>query len=322
MSESIVLERPLLPASGISSAGLKRRRVYIFPTRQGFLFAFTLVVMLLGAVNYTNSMAYLLTFLLASLFMVSMLHTFRNLRGLIIKLADAEPVFAGEAARFPMLFDNRSGYDRLALTVRPHPKRRDRGSGAVTALALDVRGGDLERVELEVIAARRGLFQLDRLLLSSTFPLGLFRAWSYLDTGPSCLVYPRPAGAAPLPPPQESESEHDTGQRAGTDDFTGFRTYRPGDSIRRIDWKALAREQGLLVKRFAGAGTRKLELRWTAVHPGADPEARLSQLCRWVLEAERLGIHYAVEIPGARVEHGLGTPHKNACLELLARYGA
>ena len=320
MAESIVLERALPSAIGAGPA-LTRRRVYIFFTRQGLLFAATLLVMLLGSVNYTNSMAYLLTFLLASLVLVCMLHTYRNLRGLVIKLADPEPVFAGETAGFPLLFDNRSGYDRPALHLRVHPARGRRKPSATAEIQFDLLAGELRGIDLEVSAPKRGLLKLDRLLLRTGFPLGLLRAWSYLDTAPVCVVYPRPSGSAALPPEEGMESAQLIGRHAGADDFTGSRPYRPGDSIRTIDWKAMAREQGVLVKRFAGAGARKLTLRWNAVAPGAETEMRLSQLCRWVLEAEKLGFQYALEIPDARVDHGCGAEHQRTCLERLANYG-
>ena len=320
MAESIVLERALFPAAGAGPAPV-RRRVYIFFSRQGLLFALTLIVMLLGAVNYTNNMAYLLTFLLTSLLLVCMLHTYRNLRGLLIKPATPEPVFAGGTARFPLLFDNRAGYDRPGLNVRPYPRRRGWRTDPESGIRFDVRAGELRNIEVEASANKRGPLVLDRLLLSTRYPLGLLQAWSYLDTAPVCLVYPRPAGSAPLPPVEGMESAQLIGRHAGTDDFTGFRAYRPGDSTRNIDWKALAREQGLLVKRFAGAGARKLVLRWDEATPGLGTEARLSQLCRWVLEAEKLGFHYALELPGARIDHGHGTDHQRRCLEQLAKYG-
>ena len=80
MTDTVVLEK--LPASrGSVSAGssdYKRRRIYIFATRQGMFFTFLLLVMLVLAINYSNSMAYVMTFLLGSLLMISMLHTYRN----------------------------------------------------------------------------------------------------------------------------------------------------------------------------------------------------------------------------------------------------
>lgn len=317
MAGAVVLEHPLASATGGAYKNLKRQRVYIFPTRQGFLFGVLLVVMLLGAVNYTNSMAYLLTFLLGSVFMVCMLHTYRNLRGLIVKAADAEPVFAGEVAAFPLLFDNRPGYERIGLQARVRSARRD----AANSIDVDLAAGELHRTLAKAEVARRGLFTLDRLLFETRFPLGLFRAWAYLDDAPRCIVYPRPEGSLPLPETQEFESENQTGRRPGTDDFTGFRAYRAGDSMRSIDWKAFARERGLLAKRFSGAGARRLVLRWDATPARAGTEARLSQLCRWVLDAERQGLQYALDIPGRFVDHGSGPGHRNVCLEALASSG-
>lgn len=321
MAASIVLERLLLPP-GATAAEFTRRRVYIFMTRQGLLFGLTIAVMLLGAVNYTNSMAYILTFLLASLYMVCMLHSYRNLRGLVLRLGDAEPVFAGEAARFPLLFDNRAGSARVALGLRVHPSRaRRRRGAAVTGPAFDLGAGELRREYFELTAPRRGRYRLEQLLLESTWPLGIFRAWSYLDTAPEVLVYPRPAGTLPLPESEAAEAQDLAGRRPGTDDFAGFRAWRAGDSIRSIDWKALARERGLLVKRFTGAGSRRIRLRWDLAGTRAGDEQRLAQLCRWVLDADRGGMSYALELPGTVLEYDRGPAHRRRCLDLLAAHG-
>jgi uncharacterized protein (DUF58 family) len=317
MPNAIVLERLPAPAPDPT---MVRRRVYIFFTRPGLLFLITLVVMLLGAVNYTNSMAYLLTFLLGSLLLVCILHTHRNLRGLVVRIADAEPVFAGEVARFPLLFDNRAGGTRIALRIRERARKRRRNDDI--PLELDVPEGELSRALFEVKTTRRGVFRLPTLVLDSHWPLGLVRAWSYLDAAAECLVWPRPAGARPLPPAETSDMEQIAGAKSGTDDFSGFRAYQPGDSTRRIDWKALAREQGLLVKRFSGAGSRRITLRWALAGPEQGVEACLSQLCRWVLDADAEGLLYALEIPGARVPHGTGAAHRTACLAVLARFGS
>jgi uncharacterized protein (DUF58 family) len=287
------------------------------------MFVLLLMVMLLGAVNYVNSMAYLMTFLLGSLFMVCMLHTYRNLRGLVVRCSDADPVFAGEQARFPLLFDNRGGAERPALQVRtttPRSTRAKRERAAAVSVELSLVANQPGRRVLEVPAPQRGILHLDRLIVETRYPLGLFRAWSYLD-GPSGTVYPRPGGTHALPPSQEIESDSDAGRRPGSDDFSGFAAYRAGDSIRRIDWRALAREQGLLVKRFSGSGGRSLVLFWGLLPDAMPVEARLAQLCRWVLEAERQGFHYALELPGTGIDAGAGADHRRVCLEALAHYG-
>lgn len=320
MTESIILEQQ--PGRSGERSSTARRRLYIFPTQYGLIYAVMLAVMLMGAVNYTNSMAYMLTFMLGSLFLVGMLHTYRNLRGLIISTGDARPVFAGETAEFPVVFDNRTGPRRTSLHVHPWPrgrKPRHFRSHGIEFTRIDP--GQMYRDTLPVAAAARGRLQPGRLRIHSAWPLGLFRAWSYMDCRSVCIVYPRPAGATGLPIPLEDASRDQTGTQAGTDDFTGFRPYRPGDSIRNIDWKVLAREQGLLVRKFRGTGARRLVIDWHQAAHLVDTEARLSQLALWIIEAERQGLRYGLSLPGTEIEADHGDAHRHRCLLRLAIYG-
>ena len=73
---------------------LDRSRIFILPSSTGLLFAMVLLVMLLGAINYANNMGYMFTFLLGSMALVSVLHSYRNLARLQFTAARAVPVFA------------------------------------------------------------------------------------------------------------------------------------------------------------------------------------------------------------------------------------
>ncbi len=325
MADYVVLERQPKLSDGLFPRRLNftRQRVYIFLTRQGLIFLVMQIVMLLGAVNYNNSMSYILTFLLSSLYMVCMLHTYRNLRGLILSTPATRPIFAGETALFPLLVDNRTGQSRISLDIVPYPKHRNKEQPAnpVNAtLTVNVAAGELQGNKLPVPTYKRGIKHLGRIRISSTYPLGLFRAWAYVETGQSCTVYPKPEGKTQLPIFSLHDSEEQLGAGTGTDDFTGFKPYRPGDSIRKIDWKALAREQGLLVKRFSGSGTNKLVIHWDHCSHLHNTEQRLSQLCLWVIEAERQGFHYSLDIPGSYISLGNSESHKHQCLRSLATY--
>jgi len=326
MSESIVLERLLSPARGDHAAvsSLIRQRVYILPTRPGLLLCIAIFTMLLGAVNYNNSMAYILTFLLGSVFMVCMLHTYRNLAGLIISGAVAKPVFAGETAAFPLIIDNRDGQIRSAVKLVCHPTHKAKRilQQDYQASWINLQANQWQQVNIPVPTIKRGLLPLERVIISSCFPLGLFRAWSYIHLDEHCVVYPKPVGIDPFPTPVSAQEEGQEGMKSGTDDFAGFRQYHPGDSIRNIAWKALAREQPLLVKRFSGDGGHTLILSWKDVGHLPKIELRLSQLCRWILLAENQGWNYGLEIPGFQAGPARGTPHKNRCLEALARFGS
>jgi uncharacterized protein (DUF58 family) len=326
MPTQVVLERPPLdPAGriGFQTKHFKRQRVYIFPTIQGWLYALMLIVMLLGAINYNNSMAFMLCFLLASLGLVCMLHTYRNLAGLIITYSKPKAVFASQPALFPIQLDNRLGQERFSIKLeqREPAKILFRKRKEKHQISIAIEAGKQSTSYYPVQSSNRGILSAGRLKISTNFPLGIFTAWSYFEPEYDCLIYPAPNGQKQLPLNRLHEDDADYGSQSGTDDFAGFRKYRPGDPINSIAWKAFAREQGLFVKQFSGKGSQTLILDWESVSHISDIESRLSQLCYWILLADKTSIHYGLEIPKVKIEPGHGTHHKELCLETLARYG-
>jgi uncharacterized protein (DUF58 family) len=91
--------------------------------------------------------------------------------------------------------------------------------------------------------------------------------------------------------------------------------------LRHINWKAYAREAGLLVKQF---GTTRAPELWISWHSTTerDTESRLSQLCRWLLDADAAGLAYGLQMPGLRIEPARGEAHRRHCLEILALHGS
>jgi len=325
---NITLTERLLPPSYLSKSSdtiqLNRRRIYILPTKQGIVFTVLLLTMLLGSINYNNSMAFILTFLLCSMFFVAMLHTFRNLAGLNISAARPEPVFAGNFALFPIIINNREGQTRPAINIVNHPKHKGfwRFSSISNQIILVSIDADMtERAMLPVLTHVRGLLPLERIMIYTYFPLGLFRAWSYINIDQYCIVYPKPAGTLALPLSHTEDSTGPYGAQSGSDDFAGFRSYQPGDSIRKIAWKIFAREQGLLIKKFNGNAINEVILQWDDVLHLNTIEERLSQLCRWIIEAEKKNVVYSLKLPNKTIETGIGLAHQRHCLESLARFG-
>jgi uncharacterized protein (DUF58 family) len=289
---------------------LDRRRVYVLPTRAGVLFAFVLLAMLLGAINYNNSLAYALTFLLASLTVVSILHTFRNLHGLTFHAGHPPSLFAHSTARFPLGIEN-SRAARFAITLQ---------WGEADSLVVDVPADEMEWIELHCLSDRRGWLPLPRITVTTSYPLGLFRAWGYLHLTARALVYPAPAAEQPLPRTEVEGSGSGGDLGRGSDDFALLRPYHAGDSLRHVHWKAFAREQGLVVKQFGATRAPELWLTWESAGE-RDTEARLSRLCRWVLQAEAAGIAYGLLLPTLRIEPAQGEAQRRRALEALALYG-
>jgi uncharacterized protein (DUF58 family) len=171
-----------------------------------------------------------------------------------------------------------------------------------------------------VKAEKRGWLQLERVTVDTRFPLGVMRAWSYVQPDVRALVYPRP-DSAPLPP---AHSDADTGDAvssgAGTDDFAGLRPYQASDSPHHVAWKSSARSELLLTKLFAGRTASELWFDWDSLPAGMLTEARLSRLARWVVLAEERGLRYGLALPGIKVPLGDGFPHRDRCLKELALY--
>jgi uncharacterized protein (DUF58 family) len=303
------LARRIPPASRIQ---LDHRRIFILPTRTGLMYALMLVLMLLAAINYQNSLAYGLTFLLLSVGLLAILHTYRNVSGLVLSAGVARSVFVGEAVQLRLRLES-AGDAHQALGL---------GWDAAHLQKYDVGADGLTDVELTLPAQTRGWLRAPRLRVESVYPLGILRAWSWLDLEQSALIYPRPlAGAMPMLKGVQPHAE-DAGvatQSAGVDDYQGLRPYQPGDNRRRLHWKAYSRGQGLLVKDFTDLSGHDLCLDFMAL--GGDIEERLSRLCYWVLELSQRRQPFALRLPGFLSAVDSSEAHREACLRALALYG-
>ena len=307
--------RPPKPESG--PVRLNARRLYILPTQSGLVFALLLLGLLVGAINYGLSLAYLFTFWFAGLAVTGILHTQRNLSGLLLRAKTSVPVFAGEDARLLVEADNPTRLQRFRVGLT-HPL------GASDESEIPAQGKvDLA---LSLQQTHRGWHTLGRFSVYSRYPFGLFRCWSVLDlthsdsTPLGVLVYPAPAREAIPLPASESADNNDEFSLSEGDDFAGIRAYQAGDPPRRIAWKAAARSQHLLTKQFSGQRGSKLRLDWSRT-PEKDTEARLSRLTRWALDAHAAGLAFELALPGRTVAMGSGEAHLRLCLEALARFG-
>ncbi len=320
------LFRPKIESGAIT---LTQRRIFILPTRQGLALGFVLVLMLLGDINYNLSLGYVLTFLLAMMAVMSMLHAFRNLAHLEIRAGRADAVFSGETARFLLHFNNRSRLPRYQLVLRGGNGEavgnlaasslrglRDSDGGTV---CFDAPARQDSEVAFRLPATQRGWLELGRLTLYTEFPLGLFHTWSYLHFDTRCLVYPKPMNDAPLPPGNAPDG---AGKRsiAGDDDFAGLRNYVPGDALPRIAWKAFAREQGLQVKQFSTQAGDELWLDFSGA-PDRSDEDKLARMARWVLDAEAQGLRYGLRLPDGELPADNGSAQRDECLRRLALFG-
>lgn len=301
---------------------LHRRRVYILPNKAGYAFALLVLILLIGSINYSLGLGFGLTFLAASIGVVDMLFTYRNLAHLHLKSARVPDVFAGEEARFDLLLSNRTRRDRFALRVDFPASGARRAQGAPHTV--DVVAGASASVQLAITAPTRGLLGAPRVRLLTRYPLGLFTAWSYWAPDAQAIVYPTPEALA-TPLPMAGRPGGHAGGGPGQDDFAGIRSYQAGDPLRHLAWRQIARldpELGgaLVTKHFEGGAQHDVVLDFQQLPASLDLELRLARMTRWVLEAERAGLPYAFRLGALALDAGAGPAHQATCLRALAQF--
>jgi uncharacterized protein (DUF58 family) len=302
------VRRRIPPARSVT---LDQKRIFIFPSRVGLFFGLCLLVMLLAAINYQNNMAYALTFLLATLFIVATLHTYANLSGLTIRAVRARAAFPGQQSEFDVLIERSKRRDHFGLRLK---------WPASTEALVNLVDEDRVSVQLHAAVGERGWYSPGRLLVESTYPLGLLRCWTWIDLDLYALVYPRPLPSPELPGLSSDQPDGAAVPVVGSDDFYGFRDYRRGDSPRHIHWKGLARGQSLQSKQYGAYAERSAWLDWD-MFPGLGTEQRLSHLCHWTLVFAGRNEEYGLRLPGVVIEPDTGDHHRERVLQALALYG-
>ncbi|MDN2711912.1 DUF58 domain-containing protein [Janthinobacterium sp. SUN118] len=305
---------------------LGAQRVHIRPSRAGLAFAALLLALWIAAVNYHLGLGYALTYFAAACAIADMLFASRNLAGLALAAAPGPPVFAGGHASFSLRLINRSPRARHALRVEAS------GSAATPQLAAplaDIAVHAETTVTIGAAAPQRGWLAAPPVRLSCNFPLGLFYAWCHWQPEARVLVYPRPEAAAPplpLPAGMAQMASQQASATGGTLELAGVRAYQPGDPLQRLAWRQIARHDGehLFSKQFqpaadarTGAAQGRIVLEHAAL-TALPPEARLSRLAAWVLEAERRNLPYGLRLGALNLAPDLGASHRDACLRALA----
>ena len=288
---------------------LRHSRIYILPTRRGLAVFGMIAIMLVTSLNYSLSLGFAVTFLLAGLASAALLHTFRNLAGVELAPLAAGETFAGGTLPFTLAVSG-GPVARQAISL---------AAGGSVPVTVDVIPDAALPVTLEVPAPRRGRVALGRVTLSSDFPVGLWRGWAYIHFPLQGVVFPAPEpDAPPLPAGREGEDAHSE-SREGDADLSGLRSFQPGDPLQRVAWKAVARGAGWYTKHFEGGGSKgPADLAWNALPHALDADARIARLSAWVLAAERVARPFALHLPGVSLPAGQGREHRRTALTALA----
>lgn len=289
------------------SLSRKGTRTYIFPTGFGLAFAAMALVLFFLAVGYANNLIYLFVFFLIAVAVTGTLVTNRNIEGLELEAIRADAFFAEEKSRIGVRLKN---YKSLASWQLEAYFGKNPSSLAQRDC---VRGLEEQELSVDFICAQRGWIPLPRLIVQSTFPFGLLRAWKLFKNTPSILVFPARRGDVIFPSESSSQDEL---KNSGL--FRDHRPHQSSDSVMRVDWRASARRQQLLVKNFEELEKPTLRFQWSQTQHLQETEKRLSQLSLWIDQAERNGHQYSLELVNQKTSLDRGPAHWRRCLEMLA----
>jgi uncharacterized protein (DUF58 family) len=300
-----LLARPRMPES--LPVTLDRRRIYVLPTAFGLFAGLLVATMLLGALNYNNNPALLLALVLAATLMASLMASHLQLSGLKVESLTAEPVHAGAPLTLRVALSTNDRRPRIGLHLRL-------GTHDTLVPALHGPAASAEVIHPTTV---RGWLQPQRLRLSTTQPLGVALAWSWVWPQLPLLVYPAVEVDGP-PLPEPAGTSRQTRVDAAGEELHHLRAYRPGDPQHTIAWKPSARRDVLLVREYEQPVGVEVTLDWTQLAP-LTYEARIRRLTHWVELAERQARRYRLRLPGhAPIGPALGPAHRHQCLRALA----
>lgn len=292
---------------------LRHRTIYVLPSGAGLGFLFTVLVLWLLGTNYQNNLILGASFLLLSVFFVSVIHAFRNLSGLRISAVHSPPVFAGESANLNIQLTRAPRSRHLALTLELVP---------FSHVQADLGDNPTRVVTLSQPVERRGWYRPGRLLISSRYPLGLVYTWSWVFVDARVLVYPRPLETSRALTGAAEGDEQEEGRRrvaGAADDFQGFSRYQPGAPQAHIAWKQYARGAGMHLKDYVGTLADSTWLDYADMM--GDTERRLSGLCYLALEWHRQGREFGLRLPGLEIAPATGEAQLQSVLRALALFG-
>ncbi|MDJ0864517.1 MAG: DUF58 domain-containing protein [Myxococcota bacterium] len=293
------------------------------PTRAGWVFFLLVFAVGFAAMNTGNNLLYLVLSLMLAFLALSGVLSESALRGIQVERRLPFELVAGRPARVRLEIGNaQRRVAAHAIAVEDLVRGDDaRVRPAGRVVALRVAPGEVEERAYQFEPERRGPLELVGFRVSTRFPFGLFTKALSIEREARALVYP-PLGDEPAPRPRSASRRpgETDGQRGAPNEVTGLRDFAPGDSPRRVHWRASWRRAELVVRDAAGQDCAEAEvvLRTRDVEPGAGFEASVARAASQVHAALRAGMRVALRTDAEDLPAGLGGAHRARLLGHLA----
>ncbi len=293
------------------------KHIFLLPNKSGVIYIFVCIGMLIFGVNYENNLVLLVGLFGLSALVSSIFITYRNLHGLTIRILEQNAEFyADDAIALPIHLQHKSGHRTANLCLNT--------THGPALFIVDVANIDTNAIILSPMT--RGYHEVPLIYISADFPLGLFKAFSYLQPNITILVYPRPMSCEYLLTKQTkcnhsvdvTDDQHYTSSLArGYDEISGLKPYQMGDSLHLIDWRQVAKKRGLLVKDFSADQNVAVFLTTNSIR-AKEYEEQIRQLTYAVIDLTLRDMRFGFEFNNFYAKVDSGKDHKQKILTYLA----
>ncbi len=211
-------------------------------------------------------------------------------------------LFAFQDGHIPIEIFNTSTTTSWSITLRDENN---------SVFLEQIKGQITTILKLPIRPNKRGSFIHQNAYLESKYPLSTVRLVMKIQESCECIVYPQPKGL-----PLESFLQEEETHYGEEKEFDGLREYDGSQSLSHIHWASVAKGE-MSVKVFSKE-TQTPRLFFTFYNAAANDEARLSQLCLWVLECEKKNLPFIIQMPNKLLNSAKESI--DVILETLARY--
>jgi hypothetical protein len=288
---------------------LNSHNLYVLPTGFGWAYGIMVFTLFIGAVNSQINAIFFMTFLLAIVGMISALEAHSNLKNLSFRFLSIDDAQQGTPAKINLFIhtDNklRFGVDFQIASQSKNSLEKIPAEGLHFSVPIET--------------PARGYFSLPPIIISTLFPFGIFRVWSYAYFDGHYYVYPKPVdpGFWPEHYPVKNIKQKQT---AGDEEFYDLKQVdNPWLEPKLIYWKIAAKGQGWYHKTM---NTNEIEYWLFKLNdlPAKDLESKLQNLSFWLQHAESNGQIYALGLTDPPTPFARGEEHLQYCLRQLALF--
>jgi hypothetical protein len=285
----------------------KHKKIYILPTANGLkLLSINLILLITGMI-YGNNFILLFNFLVFSLFFCSMLYTHFNLEGIDLLSSEIDPGFANSVSNLNLSFKNNSNYSKFSINIKC----------SQTPLIQFKKSNDLfleakstTKLSLPIELLKRGKSSINKIEVSTSYPFGFFRTFTYFHVNTNATIYPIPIKGDVVLVNNHLKLE------GREDNDIELKEYLLGDSLTRIHWKKSA--HNLISKKIIEYDYNAINI--TLKHKLKLNELELSNIAYSAIEFNRMKKIFGIEVENLHVPTGVGSGHLTITLEKLADY--